>query len=123
MQQVDPPITSYAQFYRYYLNEHRNPICRLLHIVGTSLVFVLLAYALIRPAYWMLLLVPVCGYVFAWVGHLVFEKNRPATFRYPLWSLISDFRMFFEFISGRLSIKKDTEPTPRDYIPTDQSIR
>ena len=105
-------IATYADFYRSYLREHSHPVCRLLHVLGTSLVLATLAYALAARAYWALLFMPVCGYGFAWVGHYFFEKNRPTTFRYPIWSFISDFRMFFAFISGRLSLRPG--PRPRD---------
>jgi hypothetical protein len=106
------PIASYADFYRYYLSEHSNPVCRVLHFVGTALVFAVLGFALATGRYWALLLVPVCGYGFAWVGHFFFERNRPTTFRYPIWSLFSDFRMFFALVFGRISLWGQTA-TPR----------
>lgn len=96
-------ITSYKEFYRFYLSEHQNKTCRTLHFTGTLLVFVLafLAVFLGRSVLWFF--VPVFGYGFAWVGHYFYEKNRPATFTYPLWSLISDFKMFFDILFGRIS--------------------
>ncbi|WKK65281.1 DUF962 domain-containing protein [Lutimonas zeaxanthinifaciens] len=96
-------IKSYKEFYQFYLTEHSNKTCRTLHFVGTLLVFVLVFLAVFsnRPLLWIL--VPVMGYGFAWVGHYFFEKNKPATFKYPLWSLISDFKMFFELLTGQLS--------------------
>ncbi|MHC6226722.1 Mpo1-like protein [Pseudomonas sp. X10] len=94
---------SFAEFYPYYLGEHRNPTCRRLHFVGTSLVIALLAYS-IASANWLLLLaIPVAGYGFAWVGHFFFEKNRPATFTHPLYSLIGDFAMFRDILRGKIS--------------------
>ena len=113
------PIATYADFYPYYLSEHRHPVCRLLPLLGTSLVLATLTYALAARAYWALLLMPVCGYGFAWVGHYFFEKNRPTTFRYPVWSLLSDFRMFFALISGRLSLR--TKPRPGNRAPAEQA--
>ncbi len=90
----------FESFYPFYLSEHVNTTSRRLHILGTglSLVMILLGVAL-NP--WFFAVAPVCGYAFAWAGHFFFEKNRPATFTYPLWSLMGDFRMFFETISGR----------------------
>ena len=97
-------ITSYKEFYRFYLSEHQNKTCRTLHFTGTLLVFVLafLAVYLGKSVLWFF--VPVFGYGFAWVGHYFYEKNRPATFTYPLWSLISDFKMFFDILFGRISL-------------------
>ena len=95
---------SFAEFYPYYLGEHSNPTCRCLHFVGTSLVIALLAY-IIGSGKWLLLLaLPVFGYGFAWVGHFFFEKNRPATFTHPLYSLIGDFVMFRDILLGKISL-------------------
>ena len=95
---------SFAEFYPYYLGEHSNPICRRLHFVGTSLVIALLAF-IIGSGKWLLLLaLPVFGYGFAWVGHFFFEKNRPATFTHPLYSLIGDFVMFRDILLGKISL-------------------
>ena len=94
--------TTFKSFYPFYLGQHSNPVSRKLHYLGTSLVVVFLIAALILGQWQMLFLLPVLGYFFAWVGHFFFEKNRPATFTYPLYSLMADFRMFFEAITGRL---------------------
>lgn len=95
---------SFAEFYPYYLGEHNNPTCRRLHFVGTSLVIALLAF-IIGSGKWLLLLaLPVFGYGFAWVGHFFFEKNRPATFTHPLYSLIGDFVMFRDILLGKISL-------------------
>ena len=92
---------SFGAFYPYYIHEHANRTCRRIHIVGTALVIgVMLTAALTRDARWLIAM-PVVGYGFAWVGHFFFEKNRPATFQYPLWSLMGDWRMFFETVSGK----------------------
>lgn len=93
---------SFAEFYPFYLQEHGHPTCRRLHFVGTTLVIATLAWALVTANWWGLLLLPVVGYGFAWVGHFVFEKNRPATFQYPWYSLAGDFVMFKDILVGRI---------------------
>lgn len=92
---------SFAEFYPYYLEEHSNPVCRRLHYVGSVLVLVLLAYVLATGQWLMLLALPLVGYGFAWVGHFVFEKNRPATFKHPLYSFIGDWVMLKDALVGR----------------------
>jgi hypothetical protein len=95
---------SFREFYAFYWSEHKNRNCRRLHFVGTALVLATLIAALIlRDARW-LWLAPLFGYGFAWVGHYVFEKNRPATFKHPLYSFIGDWVMFADVLRGRVSI-------------------
>ncbi|NVJ97673.1 MAG: DUF962 domain-containing protein [Alphaproteobacteria bacterium] len=98
-----PKFESFREFFPYYLAEHADPVCRGLHYIGTTLSAALLIYALYTQNWWFLLAVPLCGYGFAWVGHFVFEKNRPATFDYWRWSLIGDYKMYGLWISGRLA--------------------
>lgn len=93
--------TSLKDFYPYYLQEHQNPTCRRLHFIGTGLLFVILGVALYLSNYWLLFLIPVVGYGFAWVGHFFYEKNKPATFQYPFYSLASDFILFFDLLRGK----------------------
>lgn len=96
-------FNSFREFYPYYLSEHRNRVCRRLHVVGSGLIVLLVGAVLARLlSPWWLLAVPVLGYGFAWVGHFVFEKNRPATFTYPLWSLMGDWVMFKDVLTGRI---------------------
>lgn len=96
---------TFKDFYPYYLTEHSDPTCRAMHYLGTTGLFAVIAAAiLLSNAKWLLLL-PVIGYGFAWVGHFVFEKNKPATFQYPLYSLGSDFVMYFHFLTGQIDRK------------------
>lgn len=93
---------SFRDFWPHYLREHKRPATRRLHYAGTGLVLLLaIAAAAIRD--WRLLaIVPVAGYGFAWFSHAAVERNRPATFTYPLWSLAADFRMAWLWVSGGL---------------------
>ena len=93
---------SFAEFYPYYLQEHSNPVCRRLHYAGSLLVLAILAYALFSQQWLWLLAMPLAGYGFAWVGHFVFEKNRPATFDYPLYSLMGEWVMLKDAFTGRI---------------------
>ena len=92
---------SFEAFYPYYIHEHSNRTCRRIHIVGSAVVLGILVLAVVTLNPWWLLAMPVVGYGAAWVGHFFFEKNKPATFQYPLWSLMGDWRMFFETVSGK----------------------
>ena len=93
---------SLSEFYPFYLGEHRNRTCRRLHFVGSSLTLGCLA-ALVLTGQWLWLPAAfVCGYGFAWVGHFAFEKNRPATFRHPLYSFVSDWIMYKDILTGKI---------------------
>lgn len=100
--QVSERFHSFAEFYPYYLQEHSNPICRRLHYAGSTLVLLILAYSLLTQQWLWLLAMPLAGYGFAWVGHYVFEKNRPATFKHPLYSLLGDWVMLKDVCTGRI---------------------
>ena len=100
---------TFNEFYPYYLSEHRNPTCRLLHFIGSSLVLGILVAAISTGHYMWLIGIPLVGYGFAWVGHFFFEKNRPATFTYPLFSFIGDWVMFFQLLVGKIPFR----PSPQ----------
>lgn len=93
---------SLAEFYPFYLSEHRNATSRRLHFIGTGLIIPIFFYALLTQSWALLWLVPLVGYGFAWVGHAFFERNKPATFQYPLYSLASDFLMFGDILRGKV---------------------
>lgn len=95
-------ISTYAAFWPFYLREHAAPLTRRLHALGTGLGLLLLLWALLLGPWWLIFLGLVAGYGFAWVSHLVVERNRPASFRHPWWSLISDFRMAWLMVTGQL---------------------
>ncbi|MBA9076819.1 DUF962 domain-containing protein [Rufibacter quisquiliarum] len=101
MANPSPRLTSFKEFYPFYLSEHQNTTSRVLHFTGTGLLLILLIAALVLGRYAWLWGLPVIGYGFAWVGHFFFEKNRPATFQYPLYSLASDFVLFFQLLVGK----------------------
>lgn len=96
--------TTFREFYPFYLGEHQHPTCRRLHFAGSlvALGFIGAAIALREP--WWLLAALVSGYAFAWVGHFFFEKNRPATFQYPLYSFVGDWVMFKDILTGRIRL-------------------
>ena len=97
-------ITSLKEFYPFYLNEHRNSTSRILHFTGTALVLVAFVAGILFN--WRFFIaIPFLGYGFAWVGHFFFEKNKPATFKYPGYSLASDFILFYELLTGKQPFK------------------
>jgi len=94
---------TFKEFYPFYLKEHANSTCRRLHFVGSCIVLLLVATAMVTGELALLWLLPVVGYGFAWVGHFFFEHNRPATFKYPLFSLMGDWVMFRDMLTGRVA--------------------
>jgi len=93
---------SLEEFYPFYLSQHSNNLNRLLHYTGTLLVIAIFTIGLLTQHLGLLAWTPICGYGFAWFGHFFFEKNKPATFKYPLFSLACDFLMLFVFLSGKI---------------------
>jgi len=98
---MDGRFTSFELFWPYYVAQHLNPTNRALHFVGTTCVLLSAAAALLSSPLW-LVAIPLSGYSFAWVGHFVFERNKPATFVHPLWSMRGDFRMYRLMWMGRM---------------------
>jgi hypothetical protein len=103
------PYRTFADFYPFYLGEHRNPICRRLHFTGTSIGAALLVVALLTQHWWLIAVALVEGYAFAWVGHYFFERNRPATFKYPLFSFMGDWRLWWDILRRRQRIRSLSE--------------
>lgn len=96
-------IKTYAEFWDFYVAEHSKPLTRLLHFAGTMLGIALLVYFVATGRWYYFPFFFVVGYAFAWSAHFFVEKNRPATFKYPFWSFISDFKMFGLMLLGRMS--------------------
>ena len=102
MTHTNERFDSFAAFYPYYLGEHSSRLSRALHYMGSTLAPTVLMAAILVGPLWLIALVPVAGYFFAWLGHFFIEKNRPATFRYPLWSLMGDYKMLWQALTGTL---------------------
>ncbi|MBT5077406.1 MAG: DUF962 domain-containing protein [Candidatus Marinimicrobia bacterium] len=94
--------STFWEFYPFYLSQHQNSVCRLLHFIGTSIIILLLIFYVDSAK--DLLFIPLVGYGFAWMGHFFFEKNKPATFEYPLYSLMGDFVMFWQILTRKEKI-------------------
>lgn len=105
---TNPPniqrFTNFREFYAFYLSEHANLTCRRLHFLGTSLVLAVVSFSIYTANPYWLFLALFCGYGFAWVGHFFFEHNRPATFKYPLYSFIGDWVMYGQILLGKVKI-------------------
>ena len=93
---------TFADFYPFYLQEHSNITCRRLHFLGSTLVLLIVAYSVLSGRWYWLLAVPLVGYGFAWIGHFFFEKNKPATFTYPWYSLRGDWVMYVDILRGKI---------------------
>lgn len=104
---VPAGIKTFREFWPYYVREHLNSTSRNLHFTGTTLVILTAIIATSMQAWWWLLMMPVFGYGFAWLGHFRFERNRPATFRYPFYSLAGDFVMYFKILTGTFEADLD----------------
>ena len=94
---------SFGDFYPFYLSEHSQAATRRLHFLGSSLSLACLLALVVTGNLWWLVAGLVCGYGFAWFSHFAFEKNRPATFRQPLYSFMGDWKMFWQILTGQIS--------------------
>ena len=110
---VPTHLSTYAEFWPYYLGEHSKPGTRAWHFIGTSLTLLCFAAAVATGKPWLFAAMVVAGYAPAWIGHFAVEKNRPATFRHPLWSLLSDFRMYGVWLAGHLPRELDAAGVAR----------
>lgn len=97
-----PRIASFREFWPYYVREHQSPGCRALHFTGTTLAAACLVTLAVTGNFWWLLAAPLCGYGPSWIGHFAIERNKPAAFRYPVWSLLADFKMWSFMLAGRM---------------------
>ena len=97
------PFKNFSEFYPYYLSEHQDARCRRLHFLGSLAGLACLVALVITGNWWFLLVGLVAGYACAWIGHFVFEKNRPATFQHPFYSFAGDWVMFKDMLIGRVS--------------------
>jgi hypothetical protein len=93
---------NYKEFWDFYVSEHSLPLTRVLHFVGTTLGFTLLVWSIAAGRWYFFPIFFVVGYAFAWFAHFVVEKNKPASFRYPFWSFVSDFQMMWYMTTGRM---------------------
>ena len=93
------------EFYEFYLTEHTNTTNRVLHFIGIALFALCFVTAMLFHNVWFFLMMPVAGFGFAWIGHLVFERNKPSTLKYPFFSFGSDFLFFGDILMGRQSFK------------------
>jgi hypothetical protein len=103
---MDQTYRSFKEFYPFYLSQHKDPVCRALHVVGSLLSLACLTWGIGTGHWGAILAALVVGYAFAWVGHFVFEKNKPATFQYPLYSFMGDWVMLWETLSGKSQPQK-----------------
>jgi len=98
-------IKNFEEFWPYYVREHSTAGCRSLHFIGSSLGLICLALTLVMGNLWFILLGLVLGYSFAWVGHFFIEHNKPATFQYPLWSFLADWKMWRLTLTGKMEME------------------
>jgi hypothetical protein len=96
---------TFPEFYAFYLTQHTHPICRLLHVIGVFASTGVLITALASQAWVLAAIAPLIGYAFGWTGHFVFEGNKPASFRQPIFSFIGDLAMARDVVTGRIGVR------------------
>jgi hypothetical protein len=94
---------SFAEFWPHYVAEHSKPRTRLLHLIGTTIALGCVVFFIVVGRWWLFPLALIPGYGAAWIGHFFIEKNKPATFQYPLWSFIGDYKMIWMMLTGRMN--------------------
>ncbi|MFB3148900.1 MAG: Mpo1-like protein [Thermodesulfobacteriota bacterium] len=104
MGEGEKKFKSFSEFYPYYLSEHGDPVNRRLHFFGSLLTIIVVLFVIFTQTWIALILVPILGYGFAWIGHYLVEKNKPATFTYPLYSLMGDWVMFKDILTGKIKL-------------------
>ncbi len=102
---MEKEYKTFEEFYPFYLGEHASPTNKLLHMFGSGMGIVCLFFMFKTGNWWLFLVGLLIGYGFAWIGHFIVEKNRPATFKYPLYSFIGDWRMFFDVLTMRIPLR------------------
>lgn len=105
MEKKNLQFNSFAEFYPFYLSEHRTQACKVLHFIGSSFSILFLITAIVTQKWMFLICALLCGYGFAWIGHFGFEKNRPASFKFPLYSFTGDWVMYWQLWTGKLPFK------------------
>jgi len=98
----DGRYKSFSEFWPFYVAEHSKPATRWLHLIGTIIGTASMVYLVASGRWWLIPLGLIPGYAFAWFAHFVIEKNRPATFQYPLWSFMGDYKMIALMLSGKM---------------------
>jgi hypothetical protein len=112
--------SSFAEFWPHYVAEHSKPRTRLLHLIGTTIALACLVFFIVVGKWWLFPLALIPGYGAAWIGHFFIEKNKPATFEYPLWSFIGDYKMIWMMLTGRMSEEVDRSVTRAGASPPSQ---
>ena len=100
----EPKFNSFKEFYPFYLSEHSKRSTKILHMIGSIGVILMISYSFYSSNTKILYYLPIVGYGFAWIGHFFFEKNRPATFTYPLYSFIGDWIMLKDIFLGKVEL-------------------
>lgn len=95
-------FNTFADFYPFYLSEHANRVSRRLHFLGSTIALAMFVAALVTQVRWLVAVAILQGYAFAWVGHFFFERNKPATFRYPGFSFMGDWRLWWDIVTGKI---------------------